>query len=34
VKQLLLANGYRQVYPELSDFDDWFVLATNQTIPA
>jgi FkbM family methyltransferase len=34
VKQLLLANGYRQVYPELSDFDDWFVLATNQNIPA
>jgi FkbM family methyltransferase len=34
VKQLLLANGYRQVYPELSDFDDWFVLATNQNISA
>jgi FkbM family methyltransferase len=34
VKQLLVANGYRQVYPELSDFDDWFVLATNQNIPA
>ena len=34
VKQLLLANGYRQVYPELSDFDDWFVLARNQNIPA
>jgi FkbM family methyltransferase len=34
VKQLLLANGYRQVYPELSDFDDWFVLSTNQNIPA
>jgi FkbM family methyltransferase len=33
VKQLLEANGYRQVYPELSDFDDWFVLATNQNIP-
>jgi FkbM family methyltransferase len=34
VRQLLVANGYRQVYPELSDFDDWFVLATNQNIPA
>ena len=33
VKNLLLANGYRQVYPELSEFDDWFVLATNQNIP-
>jgi hypothetical protein len=32
VKQLLLANGYRQVYPELSDFDDWFVPRTNETI--
>ena len=34
VKQLLEANGYRQVYPELSEFDDWFVLKTNQSIPA
>jgi hypothetical protein len=34
VKQLLEARGYRQVYPELSDFDDWFVLSTNQSIPA
>ena len=34
VKDLLIANGYRQVYPELSDFDDWFVLAANQNIPA
>jgi FkbM family methyltransferase len=33
VKQLLEANGYRQVYPELSEFDDWFVLKTNQNIP-
>jgi FkbM family methyltransferase len=33
VKQLLVSKGYRQVYPELSDFDDWFVLATNQNIP-
>jgi FkbM family methyltransferase len=34
VKQLLEANGYRQVYTELSEFDDWFVLNTNQNIPA
>jgi FkbM family methyltransferase len=34
VKSLLEGNGYRHVYPELSDFDDWFVLATNQNIPA
>ena len=34
VKQLLEANGYRQVYPELSEFDDWFVLKTNQNIPS
>jgi FkbM family methyltransferase len=34
VKQLLVANGYRQVYPELSEFDDWFVLAKNKNIPA
>ena len=33
VKTLLLANGYRQVYPELSDFDDWFVLETNPNFP-
>ena len=33
VRDLLLSNGYRQVYPELSDFDDWFVLKTNQNIP-
>jgi FkbM family methyltransferase len=33
VKQLLEANGYRQVYPELSEFDDWFVLKTNQNTP-
>ena len=26
VRALLVSNGYRQVYPELSDFDDWFVL--------
>jgi hypothetical protein len=29
-----VSNGYRQVYPELSDFDDWFVLKTNQNIPS
>jgi len=34
VRALLLSHGYRQVYPELSDFDDWFVLTTNQTIPS
>jgi FkbM family methyltransferase len=26
VKALLESKGYRQVYPELSEFDDWFVL--------
>ena len=30
VRDLLLSKGYRQVYSELSDFDDWFVLSTNQ----
>jgi hypothetical protein len=34
VRDLLLSHGYRQVYPELSDFDDWFVPETNQTISA
>jgi FkbM family methyltransferase len=34
VKTLLEANGYRQVYSELSDYDDWFVPKTNQTISA
>jgi FkbM family methyltransferase len=33
VRDLLVAHGYRQVYPELSEFDDWFVLSTNQNIP-
>jgi FkbM family methyltransferase len=28
VKDLLHSKGYRQVYPELSEFDDWFLLAT------
>jgi FkbM family methyltransferase len=32
VKALLEANGYRQVYPELSEYDDWFVPKANQTI--
>ena len=32
VKALLESNGYRQVYPELSEYDDWFVPKTNQTI--
>jgi FkbM family methyltransferase len=26
VRDLLIGKGYKQVYPELSDFDDWFVL--------
>jgi hypothetical protein len=29
INKLLLANGYVQVHPELSDFDDWYVQATN-----
>jgi hypothetical protein len=33
VCDLLASKGYRQVYRDLSDFDDWFVLATNQNIP-
>jgi FkbM family methyltransferase len=33
VRALLLSHGYCQVYPELSDFDDWFVLKTIQDIP-
>jgi hypothetical protein len=24
-----LANGYRQVHEDLSDFDDWYVQETN-----
>jgi FkbM family methyltransferase len=32
VKALLEANGYRQVYPELSEYDDWFAPKTNQSI--
>jgi FkbM family methyltransferase len=32
VKALLESNGYRQVYSELSEYDDWFVPKTNQTI--
>jgi FkbM family methyltransferase len=30
INQLLLANGYVQVHPDLSDFDDWYVHATNR----
>ena len=29
INNLLLANGYVQVHPDLSDFDDWYVQATN-----
>jgi FkbM family methyltransferase len=29
INKLLLANGYVQVHPDLSDFDDWYVQATN-----
>lgn len=29
INELLLANGYVQVHPDLSDFDDWYVQATN-----
>lgn len=32
VKDLLNSKGYRQVYQELSEYDDWFVLDTNQNI--
>jgi FkbM family methyltransferase len=32
VRDLLLSKGYRQVYRDLSDFDDWFVPKTNTTI--
>jgi FkbM family methyltransferase len=28
INNLLLANGYVQVYPDLSDFDNWYVQAT------
>lgn len=31
IKSLLLAMGYRQVYSELSKFDDWYVPKTNQS---
>lgn len=33
IKELLESNDYRQVYPDLSEFDDWFVLKTNQNVP-
>ena len=29
INKLLLANGYVQIHPDLSDFDDWYVQATN-----
>jgi FkbM family methyltransferase len=32
VRALLESNGYRQVYSKLSEYDDWFVPKTNQTI--
>jgi FkbM family methyltransferase len=34
VRALLLSHGYAQVYAELSDFDDWFVLVANGKIPS
>ena len=30
INKLLLANGYIQVHEDLSDFDDWYVQATNR----
>jgi FkbM family methyltransferase len=30
INRLLLANGYVQVYEDLSDFDDWYVQDTNR----
>jgi FkbM family methyltransferase len=29
INKLLLANGYVQVHPDLSDFDDWYIQGTN-----
>jgi hypothetical protein len=29
INSLLMANGYRQVYADLSDFDDWYIQSTN-----
>ena len=29
INGLLLANGYKQVHVDLSDFDDWYVQSTN-----
>jgi hypothetical protein len=29
IHSLLLANGYRQVHEDLSDFDDWYVQETS-----
>jgi hypothetical protein len=30
INKLLLANGYVQIYGDLSDFDDWYVQDTNR----
>ena len=30
IRKLLLANGYRQVHEDLSDFDDWYVQALSK----
>ena len=30
IRRLLLANGYRQVHEDLSDFDDWYVQALSK----
>jgi hypothetical protein len=32
IKRLLDSKGYLQVYPELSEYDDWFVPKRNQNI--
>jgi FkbM family methyltransferase len=29
INSLLLANGYKQVHADLSDFDDWYIQSTN-----
>jgi FkbM family methyltransferase len=34
VRELLVSNGYRQVFSELSDFDDWFVPSTSRILSA
>jgi FkbM family methyltransferase len=30
IRRLLLANGYRQVHEDMSDFDDWYVQALSK----